>query len=192
MLNYIWGLMIIIGIVVAALTGKMPELTDQILDSAKEAISLLVVMLGVVSMWNGVMKIAEESGLVEGITKKISPIIKFLYPKIPEDSKAKKYIAANMVANFLGLGWASTPTGLMAFQELDKLNGHSKTASHEMCIFLIINISSLQLIPINMIAYRSQYGSVNPTSIIVPAIIATIFSTIAGVIFAKIMSRRNV
>ncbi len=191
MLNYIWGLMIVIGIIVAALTGKIPELTDQILDSAKEAISLLIVMLGVVSMWNGVMKIAEESGLVEGITKKISPIIKFLYPKLPEESKAKKYIAANMVANFLGLGWASTPTGLMAFQELDKLNNNSKIASHEMCTFLIINISSLQLIPINMIAYRSQYGSLNPTGIILPGIIATVFSTIVGVAFAKVMSRRK-
>lgn len=188
MLNYLWGFMILIGIIYAALTGNLPAVTDAALDSAREAVTLCITMVGVMSFWVGLMRIAENSGIISGAAKKLDPFLRFLFPGIPKGHKANEYISTNMIANIFGLGWAATPAGLKAMEELGKLNHHSKTASRDMCTFLIINISSLQLIPVNMIAYRSQYGSANPTRIVGPAIIATLISTFAGIIFAKIMT----
>lgn len=191
MLNYIWAFMIIIGIIVAAFTGTMEAVSSSVLDSSKEAIQLCIVMLGVVGMWTGVMKIAEKTGLVRQLTKLLTPILRLLFPRIADQETVMDHIAANMIANLLGLGWAATPTGLKAMKELDRLHkedcrlhgGDPDAASDEMCLFMVINISSLQLIPINMIAYRSQYGSVHPGAIILPGLIATTISTLAGVLF---------
>lgn len=188
MLNYLWGFMILIGIIYAALTGRLPEVTDAALDSAREAVTLCITMVGVMSFWVGLMRIAENSGIISGAAKKLNPFLRFMFPGIPKGHKANEYISTNMIANIFGLGWAATPAGLKAMEELGKLNHHSKTASKEMCTFLIINISSLQLIPVNMIAYRSQYGSANPARIVGPAIVATLISTFAGILFAKIMA----
>lgn len=188
MLNYLWGFMILIGIIYAALTGNLPVVTDAALDSAREAVTLCITMVGVMSFWVGLMRIAENSGIISGAAKKLDPFLRFMFPGIPKGHKANEYISTNMIANIFGLGWAATPAGLKAMEELGKLNHHSKTASKDMCTFLIINISSLQLIPVNMIAYRSQYGSANPTRIVGPAIIATLVSTLAGIIFAKVMN----
>lgn len=188
MLNYLWGFMILIGIIYAALTGRLPEVTDAALDSAREAVTLCITMVGVMSFWVGLMRIAENSGIISGAAKKLNPFLRFMFPGIPTGHKANEYISTNMIANIFGLGWAATPAGLKAMEELGKLNHHSKTASKEMCTFLIINISSLQLIPVNMIAYRSQYGSANPARIVGPAIVATLISTFAGILFAKIMA----
>ena len=121
----------------------------------------------------------------------MKPLIRFLFPDIPKDDIANEYIATNMMANILGLGWAATPSGLLAMKELNRLNGDKETASNEMCTFLVINISSLQLIPINVIAYRMQYGSANPTEIIAPAIVATLVSTFVAIIFCLIMRKRG-
>ncbi|MEG1847891.1 MAG: nucleoside recognition protein [Lachnospiraceae bacterium] len=197
MLNYIWAGMIIIGILYGSFTGHMAEISNAAIDSAKEAVSLCITMAGVMSLWMGLMEIAQDTGVIRKMTKLIQPFISYMFPNIPKDHKAREYISTNIVANILGLGWAATPPGLKAMEELSKLNieqnGQKKvhTASQEMCTFLILNISSLQLIPINMIAYRSQYGSVNPAGIVAPAIIATLISTLAGVIFAKIMQKRT-
>lgn len=187
MLNYLWGFMILIGIIYATLTGNLTSVTDAALDSAREAVTLCITMVGVMSFWVGLMRIAENSGIISGAAKKLDPFLRFLFPGIPKGHKANEYISTNMIANIFGLGWAATPAGLKAMEELGKLNHHSKTASKDMCTFLIINISSLQLIPVNMIAYRSQYGSANPTRIVGPAIIATLLSTFAGILFAKLM-----
>lgn len=187
MLNYLWGFMIIIGIVYAALTGNLPAVTDAALDSAREAVTLCITMVGVMSFWVGLMRIAETSGIISGAAKKLDPFLRYMFPNVPEGHKANEYISTNMIANIFGLGWAATPAGLKAMEQLGDLNHHSKTASKDMCTFLIINISSLQLIPVNMIAYRSQYGSANPTRIVGAAIVATLISTLAGIIFAKVM-----
>lgn len=192
MLNYMWGIMIIIGIAVGALTGNMEAVSAAIIDSSKEAVSLCITMLGIVSMWTGVLKIAEVGGLMAAMSRLMGPVINFLFPHIPKEHPAREYISTNFVANILGLGWAATPAGLKAMKELQTLNKNKELATVEMCTFLIINISSLQLIPMNIIAYRSEYGSVAPTAIIVPAILATIVSTLAGVIYAKVMERRLV
>lgn len=195
MINYLWGFMIVIGIAVGALTGKMEAVSVASINSAKEAVTLCITMLGVMSMWTGLMQVAKKSGIIEGMTKGLNPVIQLLFPDIPKGHIAREYITSNMIANILGLGWAATPFGLMAMKELRTLNNESSTASVDMCTFLIINISSLQLIPVNIIAFRSQYGSVNPADIIVAAIIATTVSTLVGVVFSvvarKICKRRE-
>ena len=198
MLNYLWAGMILVGIGYAIFTGNIGEITDAAMDSAGEGISLCITMAGVMAFWMGLMKIAEEAGLVQKLTRGIMPFLRCLFPRIPKGHKSLEYIAINMVTNILGLGWACTPAGLKAMEELAHLEeerGNSeycgkgtgtRTASNEMCIFLIVNISSLQLIPINVIAYRSQYGSVNPAAIIGPAIIATVASAMVGILFCMV------
>src|SRR5690606_18088279 len=126
---------------------------------------------GIIAMWTGIMQIAKKCGLVAAFTRGLRPILRYLFPTIPKDHIVNEYIASNMIANILGLGWAATPMGLLAMRELKKLNHDSEVASSDMCTFMIINISSLQLIPVNIIAYRSQYGSVNPAEILGAGII---------------------
>ncbi len=192
MLNYLWGCMILIGVVYAALTGNIDSVTSGALDGAKDAVSLCTTMLGVMAFWCGLMEIAEKSGLIDKCKCGVAPLISWLFPNVPRQSRAFSYITTNMISNFLGLGWAATPAGIRAMQELSELNGHNSVASCDMCTFLVINISSIQLIPVNIIAYRSQYGSANPTSILFPSIIATTCSTFVAVIFCRFMMKREV
>ncbi len=191
MLNYLWAGMILIGMIVAAFEGNLEVVCEGVIASSKEAVELLFVMAGVVSMWNGMLYIANNSGLISSLTEKMKPLLKWMFPKLPLEHKATSYISANFIANVLGLGWACTPTGLKAMQELKKLEmerGNSpEIASDEMCTFLLLNISSLQLIPINMIAYRSQYGSVNAIAVVGPALFATALTTVFAVLICKVM-----
>ena len=199
MLNYIWVVMIAIGVIYGALTGNIEAVANGALDSAGEAVQLCITMTGIMALWVGLMEIAKNSGLIASMTKGIQPFISFLFPRIPGNHAAREYISTNIIANILGLGWACTPAGLKAMEELQKLNEEEcrrtgkppVTASNEMCTFLIMNISSLQLIPVSIIAYRSQYGSVNPTAVIVPGIIATLTSTLVAIIFVKVMDRKK-
>lgn len=186
MLNYLWSGMIIFSIILSAFSGGMDAITQSALMSAKEAVELSFGMLGVVAMWMGIMRIAEKSGIIEGLSRKMRPILRFLFPDVPDGHPAQKYIATNMIANFLGLGSAATPPGLKAMEELQKLNDNKDRASHAMCMFLIVNISSVQMISINIITYRMKYGSSNPTEIIGPSILATIFSTFIAIIYGKL------
>lgn len=224
MLNAIWAVMILIAVLYGALTGRMSDVTNAALDSAGEAISLCITMAGVVALWMGLMEIASNAGLIERLTKGISPFLTFMFPRIPKGHPAREYIATNIIANVLGLGWACTPAGLKAMEALAKLEAErgnpeylpegqgylretekrskkgvgkgtvtdkSRRASNEMCSFLILNISSLQLIPVNMIAYRNQYGSSNPTAIIAPAIAATLFSSLVAIMYCKWKDRKG-
>ena len=186
----LWAGMLLLGIVYGSLRGRMPDITEAALASSKEAISLCITLMGAMCFWVGMMKIAEKSGLLSALAKKLEPMLLFLFPAIRKEKKAKEYIATNIIANIFGLGWAATPAGLKAMKELQKCSGEpAGVASREMCTFLIINISSLQLIPVNMIAYRSQYGSANPALIVGPGILATFISTVAAVIFCLIAMR---
>ncbi len=206
MLNYIWAGMILLGVIYGVCTGQMSALTGGALDSAREAVSLCITMAGVMALWMGLMEIAQESGMIAKMTKGIRPFLKFMFPRLPEDHPAGEYITTNLIANVLGLGWACTPAGLKAMEQLAELEkqragqgtekgrqgsedrrygAEATAASNEMCTFLILNISSLQLIPVNMIAYRSQYGSANPAVIVAPALVATLFSTIIAIIYCK-------
>ncbi len=226
-MNYIWAGMILIGMVYGILTGHIDAVSDAVLSSSKEAITLCITMLGVMGLWMGLMEIAKDAGLVRSISRRIRPLIRFLFPNIPEEHPANEHITMNFVANFLGLGWAATPAGLKAMESLAELEEERRVAeiergtdaaqrtaetaqqaagakrrrkvpamprgvaSNEMCTFLILNISSLQLIPVNVIAYRAQYGSVNPTAIVGPGIAATMVSTLVAVAFCKAMDRKR-
>ncbi len=194
-MNYLWAGMMLVAIIYGAIHGTIPEVTQAALDSSKEAVTLCITMLGILSFWMGLMKVGSASGLIGKMTRGIQPILSWLFPRIPKGHPAMEQIAVNCIANILGLGWAATPAGLNAMTELKNLEEERRTvpkgvASNEMCVFLILNISSLQLIPMNVVAYRSQYGSVNPTAIVGPAILATAVSTLAGVIFCKIMDSK--
>ena len=226
MMNYLWSGMILLGVLWAAVGGRLDAVTMGALDGAGEAVSLGITMLGVMAFWSGILEIAQNSGLVDWMSEKMRPVMRFLFPYLDSEHPAVRYMAVNMIANMLGLGSASTPAGLAAFQELEKLEeekrekeksekGNPKeknqgkwgivnqekasikdrivqpkgTASNEMCTFLILNISSLQLIPVSILAYRSQYGSINPAAIVGPAIAATFASTLAAVVFCKVMDR---
>lgn len=205
MLNYLWAVMILIGVLYGALTGNMQAITNAAIQSAGEAVSLCITMVGVMSFWVGLMEIAQKSGLISRMTRGIQPFISFMFPKIPKNHVSREYIATNLIANIMGLGWACTPAGLKAMEALATLEqergnsnyqGHieeggrqERIASKEMCTFLVLNISSLQLIPVNMLAYRSQYGSVNPAAIVAPAIAATCVSTVIAVIYCKIQNK---
>ena len=214
MMNYLWSGMLLLGIMWGAVHGGLNQVTMGILDGAKDGVSLGLTLLGVLAFWSGILEIAQASGLVDWLAGKLRPVMKFLFPNLDPGHPAVKYMSLNMIANCLGLGSAATPAGLAAFKELEKLeeerrgrerrkkDGQEKegqekkisaqskgTASNEMCTFLILNISSLQLIPVNIIAYRSQYGSSNPAAIVGPAIAATMASTLAAVVFCKVMDR---
>ena len=202
MLNYIWALMIIVGVVTGILNGTMEAVGNGALEAAGSAVTLCITMMGILSLWTGLMQVARASGLLEKMSSLLTPIIRFLFPALPKESKAAEYIATNMVANVLGLGWAAPPAGIKAMEELAALEekrgtkGYRKgetelarEASKEMCTLLVMNMSSLQLIPINMIAYRSQYGSVSPAAIVMPVIIATMFSTLVAVVWCKLKQK---
>lgn len=203
MLNFLWAGMILIGILFAAFTGRIPGITNAAIDSSKEAITLCITMMGVMSLWVGLMEIARSAGVIQSASRRLRPLLRFLFPSLPPGHSSEPYILTNMIANFLGLGWAATPAGLKAMEELSKLEDDRRlmrlpgpvrkkgTASNEMCTFLIINISSLQLIPVNVIAYRSQYGSVDPASIVGAGILATTVSTGVAVIFCRLMDRKR-
>lgn len=191
MMNYLWGGMLLLGVIYGAFAGTLDGVTEAIINSAKEAVNLVIAIAGITAFWTGIMKIAEQTGLVEKLERRIQPLLRFLFPELKNQEKANYYISLNFLSNFLGLSHASTSSGLLAFQELDRLNGYSTIASKSMCTFLIINVSSLQLLPINMIAYRAQYGSPNPAAIVGPAIFATGMSTLAAVIFCRIMNGKK-
>lgn len=203
MLNYIWAAMIMIGIIYGAFTGNIEAVSTAALNSAGEAVSLCITMIGVMSLWVGLMQIAQTSGLIIKLTRGIGPFVSFMFPKIPVHHPAREYISTNIIANVLGLGWACTPAGLKAMESLAQLERErgnpeylnedgrkgARSASKEMCTFLILNISSLQLIPVNMLVYRNQYGSVNPAAVIGPALIATFLSTVAAIVFSKVAEK---
>lgn len=204
-MDYLWAGMLLIGILFGAITGNISAISEAALSAAGEAISLCITTAGVLTLWTGLMEVAKTSGIISSATRAIRPLISYLFPKLPKNHPAVEHISLNFIANFLGLNWGATPAGLKAMEELAKLEEERgnpaflpntsgklhKTASDEMCTFLIINISSLQLIPISIIAYRQQYGSVNSTAVIGPAIAATFINTIAAVIFCKLMQSKK-
>jgi len=185
-LDYIWAGMLLISVVVAAINGSVDELGTALIDSAGEAITLGISILGVISLWTGLTKIGEDAGLIKKMEEKMKPLLRWLFPGIPSEHDAMGHIAANIAANLIGLGWAATPPGLKAMKSMHQLNPHPEKATKDMCTFMILNMSSLQLVPVNMIAYRVRYGSANPMEIVGPAIAATAISTIVAIIYAKI------
>ena len=169
LLNYLWSFMILAGLFWGMVTGSLEGVTQGLLDSAKDAVTLGLTMLGIMSFWSGILEVGNRAGVLDWLSG---------------DHPALKPIAVNMTANMLGLGMAATPAGLEAMK---KMKTAGERATDSMCTFLILNISSLQLVPITMVAYRAQYGSENPMAVLGPALAATACSTLAAVVFCKAM-----
>ncbi len=186
MIKTIWFLMIFVGIIYAVFTGNLEEINNIILREAGEGVTFAISLIGIMSFWLGMMNIAEKSGLIKSIAKGFRPIIRILFPEVPKNHPAERWILMNFIANMFGVGNGATAFGLKAMKELDSLNSNKKRATNAMAMFLIINMSSLQLVPLTVIKLRYDYGSKDPTGIIGPTILATTMSTIVAIIIGKI------
>lgn len=189
MINFIWCGMIVIGIIVGTLTGNIEAVSTAAIEWAETAVELSLGLIGVMALWLGLMKIAEEAGIVRGMGLLMKPIMVKLFPEVPADHPAMGSIVANMAANFFGLGNAATPLGIKAMQELQDLNENKDEASNAMVMFLAINTSSITLISSSIIAYRSAAGAANPADVIGPTIIATAVSTTVAIIACKVLEK---
>lgn len=183
--------MIFIGIVGSIFTGNLAELNKIILGESSRAIEFAISLAGVMALWMGVMNIAKDSGLIDRIGEKLSPIMKKIFPSVPKGHKALSYIVMNMSLNMLGAGNGATAFGLKAMEELQMLNRNKDTASNDMVMFLVINISSVQIIPFTMLKVRMDLGSNNPGEIILTTLFATIISTIVAIISCKMLEKRR-
>ena len=185
MINYLWGIFIILGIIFSIINGNN-NITNSMLSSGSRGIDMILSIVPLMCLWLGTMKIAESSGLLDIISKKLSKIVKVLFPEIPEGDKAIGYISSNIVMNMLGLGNAATPFGLKAMSELKRLNKDSSTASRSMITFLVINTSSVTIVPTTVISLRLSSGSINPTEIIPVTIITTFLSTFLALLLDRL------
>ena len=191
MVNILWGSFIIIGILFGTFSGKLDLINNEIITSGKTALNLLLEILPVLALWMGLMAIAEDSGLLKLIAKKLSFILKILFPKIPKDNEALGLIASNVAINMAGLGSAATPFGLKAMKELQKLNDKKDTATSSMITFLVLNTGGVTIVPTTIISLRMMHGSANPTEVIPICIIATFTSNICGLILDYFIRRKN-
>lgn len=192
MVNLIWAGMTIIGVIFAILNGTMNEVNEAVFKGAKEAVTLCIGLISILVFWLGMMKIAEDSGLLKTIAHICRPIVKRLFPEIPNDHPAMGYILSNMMANMFGLGNAATPLGIKAMEEMKRLNGGKNEASRSMITFLAINTSSITLIPTMIISIRMNYDSANPTDIVSTTLIASICSTFGAILIDRYFYyRRN-
>ena len=169
----------------------MGELGTALIDSAGEAITLGISILGVISLWTGLTRIGEDAGLMKKLCRKMRPFLHWLFPTIPVEHAAMEHMSANIVANLIGLGWAATPPGLKAMESLQELNPKKDTASNSMIMFLVLNTSGLTLIPVSIMVYRAQLGAAQPTDIFIPLLLATFCSTLTGIVVTSIYQRIN-
>ena len=187
MVNKIWGFFIVVGIVFCLFTGKANVVNNEILESGKTALDMTIKIFPVMALWLGISKIAEESGLLKKLSLKLSCILKYLFPEIPKGHPSLSYISSNVIDKMFGLGNAATPFGLKAMQSLQELNVKKDTASRSMITFLVLNTSGVTLIPTTVISLRMMYGSSDPTGIVLPCIVITFLSTLAGLIMDRIL-----
>ena len=191
MVNKIWGWFIIIGVLACLLTGKVDVLNNEILESTKSSLDMIIKIFPVMALWLGIMNIAAESGLLNRLSQALSPILQKLFPEIPKGHESLSLIASNITANMFGLGNAATPFGLKAMKSLQELNEKKDTASRSMITFLVLNTSGVTIIPTTIISLRMMYGSINPTEIVFACILATLISTIGGLIIDRILAKRR-
>ncbi len=189
MLNIIWLFLIVGSALVAIITGHSKELVVAVTESANAAFKLAIGLTGIMALWLGIMRIAQDSGLVKRVTLLITPLMRWLFPDVPDKHPSHATMAMNITANMVGLNNAATPLGIKAMEDLDTLNPRKGVATDAMCMFLAINTSSVQLMPVNAIALLAAGGSSDPTAIVLPAILATLFSTFVGVASAKIFGK---
>ncbi|MEH7387898.1 nucleoside recognition domain-containing protein [Bacillus sp. JJ1521] len=192
MVNIIWVAMTIIGIIFAIVNGTINEVNEAIFKGASEAVTICIGLISVLVFWLGLMRIAQEAGLLEKLSKLFRPLVSRLFPEVPVDHPAMGYMLSNMIANMFGLGNAATPMGIKAMEQLRDLNGGKTSASRSMVTFLAINTASVTLVPTTVIAIRMTYDSTNPTEIVGPTLIVTIISAIGAVLIDRYFYYRRV
>ncbi len=190
MMNKIWVFMILVGIGTSVITQKTEIINNVVIQNTQEAVTFAIGLTGIMAVWLGLMKIAERSGLIKQLGRLMSPFIRLLFPEIPKNHPAISSIIMNMVANMFGAGNSATALGLKAMEELQSINIQKERATNAMCMFLVINMSSVQLIPLTVLKIRADAGSINPTEIIGTSLIATMVSTIVGITACKFFEKR--
>lgn len=190
MLNKIWPIFILISIIYSIFSGNVENVNNAVFNSAENAISVTITLLGMMCLWSGIMKIASNVSLIEKLCKIINPIINFLFPELKKNEKIKKEISMNIIANFLGLGNAATPLGLKAIKSMQKENKNKDCLSNSMMMFILINTASIQLIPTTVFAIRSSLKSENPTNILIPVWCSTLSAAVAGIICVKLIMKK--
>lgn len=191
MVSILWTFLIVTAIIYSLISGNIAIVNNTVLTSANDALELMISLLPTIALWSGIMKIAEEAGMLDKFAKMLEPILKKLFPSVPKNHKALGYISSNIAANMLGLGSAATPFGLKAMNELQKINDKKDTASTAMITFLVLNTAGVTIIPTTIIALRLSYGSASPTEIIIPALLATASSSLCAIITDYIIRRRK-
>lgn len=190
MVTLLWSLFIIIGIVVCFINGRMDILNVKIIESTKSSFDIILNLFPVLSLWLGLVNIAEKSGLLKKLSNLFKPIMRILFKEIDSNDESLSLIASNFITNLFGLSSASTPLGLKAMERLQKINPKKDTASKSMITFLVLNTTGLTLIPTTLISIRTLYKSINPTKIIVPCFLATLIATMSGLIINKIVGKK--
>lgn len=190
MLNILWPIFVIISIV-AIISGNLENLNNSIFESTENVVKFSLTLIGMTCLWNGIMEIASNTKIIDYISNILEPIIKILFPDIDKESKSKKNIVMNIIANLLGLGNAATPLGIKAMNELQKENEDKEILSNSMMMLIVLNTASLQIIPITVLAIRNSLGSKNPTIIIFPVWIATICAAVIGIVITKVLIKIN-
>lgn len=186
MINYIWAFFIIIGILYGVITGNTDSINSTLINSGTNAIEMIFKLIPLMCLWLGLMNIAKDSGLIDILAKKLNKVLKILFPEIPENHEALTYISSNIILNMLGVGNAATPFGLKAMKEMQKINKNKDVASRSMITFLVINTSSVTLIPTTIVSFRILNNSINPTAIVPLCIITTILSCIFGILLDRL------
>lgn len=186
MINYIWGVFFIIGIIYSFITGNTEGINNEILTSASSSVNMILQILPIMCLWLGIMQIASDSGLIKKLSRKITPLITKLFPDIPPEHEALTLISSNIIMNMLGLGNAATPFGLKAMKSMQSLNKEKDTATRSMITFLVINTASVTIIPTTVISFRIIAGSTNPTDIVLVSIITSFLSCIVGLILDRL------
>lgn len=187
MMNKIWGVFIIIGILFSFLTGNIEMINNEIINSPGEILSVFLSMLPLMVVWSGIMNIAKDAGLLDKIANFMTPVFRIIFPEIPKGHESLGYIASNLTINMLGIHNASTPFGLKAMKSLNELNENKKTASRSMITFLVLNTSGVTIIATDIIAIRSMYGASNPSIILSTTIVATVLGVFVGLILDRIL-----
>ncbi len=190
-LKIVWFGLIILGLVFSVLSGKPDVISEVLFYHIQKSVDLIISLLAIMAFWTGLMRIVEKSGVLNKISLILKPIIKLLFKDVENDHKAINAIILNIAANMFGIGNSATALGIKAMEEMQRTNNNKKRATNSMCMFLIINVSSIQLIPLNVIKLRADAGAANPTDVIIPTLIATTFSTIVAVLFAKYYEKRE-
>ncbi|MCD9021250.1 nucleoside recognition domain-containing protein [Cohnella silvisoli] len=191
MVNWIWMGMIVVSVLFGAANGKMEKVAEAAFGGAQTGVTVCLGLVSILVFWMGLMRIAEDAGLVRKISRLLAPVVKRLFPDVPAEHPAMGYILSNMSANLLGLGNAATPMGIKAMQELQKLNSNPTIATPAMCTLLALNTASITLVPTTMIAIRMNFGSLHPADIVAPTLLATLISTGAAVIIDRWYRKRN-